>query len=327
MRLTTSDLSSRLMFPLMAAWIFIAPSGQAVAQTRSFQMAMWANSDGSAGEDTDIQVFYDTVGQPDGRSILIWRDINKPIYASEYTWSRIVAVLFDEPYNDFNGVSCWSTPTVAAVNARAQVLADRAAELKSVAPYTRFWVNLARPQTSWFALGPCRDEGSTAPLDVNRPYIDVISVDIYHEPFNTGIRAVYDLWALLPARPDQQVALIPGTFYRLGKDNPARQASYLQDYFDYANNANQNCNLPYGERGVTGNFDGCRVWMVMGWLAENYSEGGTFFVGMRDPSAAPIAVAWRAQRALPLHPDLANQVHPADLIPALVTPVLHSATQ
>lgn len=316
MRITSRDFSPRLMFALLAAWFFIAPDGQAVAQTRSFQMALWANSDGSVTADSDVPVFYDTVGQPEGRSILIWRDLDKPISASSYTWSRIVAVLFDEPYNDLK-VPCWGEHTVAMVEARVQLLAQRAAELKALSPSTRFWVNLTEDQARWRSDW-CVEAGWHS-VDVNRPYIDVISLDIYHKPFAPDIKAYYDQWLAFPAKPEQQVALIPGTFFRLNRDNPATQASYLQGFFDYANDANQNCNLPYGERGVTGSFDGCRVWMVMGWLSDNYFE----YIGMSDPRSAPIAAAWRTRRALPLNPDLANQVPPADLVPALVTPVLN----
>lgn len=319
MRVTSSDLSSRLALALLTALLFIAPSGQTHAQTRAFQMALWVAREYPPGVDTDIPSFYDGEDQPDGFSILIGFKWDLPLFAHRpYDWARILAVEVDEPYNEFNRVRCWSTSTVAAVNARAQDLADRAAELKSISPLTRFWVNLARPQTDWSTLDPCRDDGSSPPPDVNRPYIDVISVDIYYTPFNTAIKAIYDQWVMFPAKPDQQVALIPGTFYREGKDHPATQASYLQGYFDYANNANQNCNRPLGSRGQTGSFDGCPVWIVMGWLSHNATEDGVEYIGERDPRSAPIADVWQAQLAVPPRSDLANQLKPAELVPTLL---------
>lgn len=320
MPVAPNDLSSRLMLGLLAALIFIvAPSGQTYAQTRALQATLYAEGDNAPGVDTDIPMFHDGWPQPNGPSILIRFDTTKPFQLGQYEWSRIVAVYFDEPYRDFVGVQCWDVRTVKAVEGLAQRLAERAAELKSVAPLTRFWVNLTHHQLDWVMTRQCVydfDE-DVVPVNVNRPYIDVISVDIYHTWFDQGVKRYYDWLDTHRAKPDQQMALVPGTFYRQGKDNPSIQASYLYGYFDYANNANQNCNLPLGSRGVTGYFDGCRIWMVMGWLAFNWTE----YKGLRDPTSAPIADVWKNQLALPLRPDLARQRTPGEILPAFL-PVL-----
>jgi len=76
--------------------------------------------------------------------------------------------------------------------------------------------------------------------------------------------------------PDQQIALVPGVF-----SAPVNQYGLLQDYFDYADQWNEVCDLPLGSRGVTGLYDGCRIWIVAGWLADNYTDPkGTQYVGM-----------------------------------------------
>lgn len=329
MRVITSDHSSRLTLALLTALLFIAPSGQTNAQSRAFQMAMWADSDRAPGADTDIPVFYDTVGQPDGHGILIRFDLNKPFTADEYKWHRIAAVLFDEPFNHLNRVPCWTADSVALLNDRIQLLARRAAELKAVAPLTRFWVNVTPTQLDWMMrpLGTCPPEPGSPPEEVpdppyfNQPYIDVVSLDYYNRWFDSYVKPYYDWLDAHRAKPEQQMALIPGTHYRLGKDRPGNQAFLLDGYFAYANNANQNCNLPLGSRGVTGIFDGCRVWIILGWLGPNWTEGkegSDIYIGERDPTSWEIANAWRTQLALPLRPDLARQVTPAELVPTLL---------
>lgn len=323
MRMITRNFSSGLFLVLLTALPLIAASGQAYAQTRSFQMSLWAESDEAPGVDTDIPAFYDGQAQPAGRSILIRFDMNKQFSVTEYAWWRIDAVLFDEPYNDFNGLQgpCWSQTAVANVNARVQLLAQRAAELKAVAPLTRFWVNLAKPQLDWVMGRTCSLQ-ELAPVDVNQPYIDVISVDIYRAWFNPDVKRYYDWLETHRAKPDQQLALIPGTHYEVGEDIPALQALILQEYFDFANEANQNCDLPLGSRGVTGSFDGCRVWIVLGWLAQNYTVNGTTYKGVRDPSSWQIADVWQSQLALPVRPDLAHRAGPAELLPSMLFPLL-----
>ncbi|WP_153067050.1 hypothetical protein [Steroidobacter cummioxidans] len=319
MRIIPRYLFSRLGLGLLTVLLFVAPNDPASAQTRAFQMTLWAGSDSAPGPDSDIPTFYDGNPQPAGRSILINFNWHVPVSTRNYEWSRIVAVLIDEPYNDFNGLwgPCWSASDVAAVNARAQVLADTAAAIKSVAPMTRFWVNLAKPQLDWMTGSQC-SVAAYAPVNVNRAYIDVISVDVYKTSFVPTLKGYYDWLDTHRAKPDQQMALIPGTFYRVGKDSEIGQASLLQGYFDYANSANQSCDLPWGSRGLTGSFDGCRVWIVMGWLAENHTEGGVLYRGLRDPNSQYLAAYWRTQLALPLRPDLARQVAPGELLPAIL---------
>jgi hypothetical protein len=116
------------------------------------------------------------------------------------------------------------------------------------------------------------------------------------------VQQYYDFLVANPAKPDQQLALVPGVF-----SSPVHQGPLLAGYFGYADNMNQNCNLPLGSRGVTGFFDGCPVWVVLGWLPYNYQDGNTLYVGMLDPRSASIAAAWEGELELPLRPGLAHQ--------------------
>lgn len=307
---TSGDLFARIVRALLTVLILVGPVIEAGAQSRSFQMAIWAERDQAPGIDTDIPVFIAGEDQPPGRSILIRSNYYAPITPSEYQWSRIVAVLVDEPYEGWNFPGpCWSADHVNDVEVREQLVADRAAELKSISPLTRFWVNLARPQLDWM-MGPQCSNTNLAPVDVNRSYIDVISVDIYNASFATTVKPYYDWLSTHRARPDQQMALVPGTHYRSGSGgySAASQAAHLQGYFSYANTENQNCSLPFGSRGKTGMFDGCPVWIILGWLAYNHVENGVTFKGERDPSSWQIADAWRGELANPVKTDLAEEL-------------------
>jgi hypothetical protein len=150
-------------------------------------------------------------------------------------------------------------------------------------------------------------QGQCPQTQFNQPYIDVISLDDYGKEFTPGLRTPYEWFATHPATPQQQVALVPGTFYRDGTDNPTQQATYLAGYFSYANEKTLSCNRPLGPRGVTGSYDGCLVWMVMGWLADNFTDNGTTYVGELDPRAAPISNAWRQEIAIPVRPGLSYE--------------------
>jgi hypothetical protein len=255
--------------------------------------------------------------------------LQDPSTKQSYVWSRIVAVEFDEPYgppvpNSPIHRDAAIDPIIKVPNGSPAcnvdprnpgaysdgidhfgpidtALRQRAADLKALAPKARFWVNLTQAEANY--IGVCETPGGDLDgnydyVDVfNRNYIDVISADWYDASFST-VEPFYEfVLAANEANPDpaqqaQQVALIPGVF-----SAPHNQLPYLQGYFDYANTKNQAavCDLPRGPRGFTGLYDGCRIWIVMGWLPGNAPP----FVGMLDPASDPIAKAWRAEVHLP----------------------------
>lgn len=326
MRVNASELTPGFLLALLAACLFLAPGGMAHAQSRSFQMALWVNP-GSAtpslNQDTDIQAFYEGTEQPDGPSIMLNLVWTSPTPLSQrqsasghlYDWSRIVAVEIDEPYSN-NLPSGTADPceagTIHGVNMYQQavlfnqVLHDKANELKSLNALTRFWVNFTHYELDW---------KKSSCFDVNQAYIDVISLDYYHVDFDTAVRPYYDNIitnaTTSPGYQSQQLALFPGTFVQPGDDATA-QENLLSGYFSYATTQNQSCNVSLGSRGITGSYDGCRVWIVMGYLSGNTGN----YTGMLDSTlATTIAQAWRDEKTMPVRPDLLNQLTPSQVIP------------
>lgn len=308
LRIATGKLYAGVALAVLA--VVLVPNEPAQAQTasRSFQMGMWtypstaiptvktSNSDTQA--DTDIQTFYDEQTQPTGVAIVIGLDWNQPMANRLYDWSRIVAVEADEPYDNL-GDPCGSG--ASAVSSREYTLAVRAAELKVIAPWVRFWVNLTPSDLT--AMQTCK-------AALNQPYIDVISMDNYNGYFADNLATDYQWLIDNAATPYQQLALIPGTFC---SNDDCSRAMYLQGYFDYANLNNQSCNLSLGPRGVTGYYDGCRVWIVMGWLSGiDNSDNGELY-------ETQISTPWRAEVALPLSPILANRPVPAKIALTILT--------
>jgi hypothetical protein len=312
--MTVWKFSLGVLLTLFTGTLVLTSSAPAYAQssTRSFQMALWDYP--TAGPNADIATFYPTEGQPAGRSILIGWNPTIPLNAQNapFVWSGIVAMQIDEPYStQYTSVdnvirnadgtpACHPAGLNAAMAPMDAMLAQRAAELKAVAPRARFWVNLTYGEALWI-------QACGSPQTFNRTYIDVISFDWYSnfpgfQSFDATIKPV--LTTLLSSAPktDQQLALTPGVF-----SAPANQLPYLADYFNYANSMNQSCNLPLGSRGVTGIYDGCTIWAVLGFLAGNTSEGSTQYLGMLDPNSAAIATAWQNELALPLGPGLVRQ--------------------
>lgn len=296
MRIFSRELTSGLLLALLTALLFLAPSGRTYAQSqkRSFQMSMWmypSTAVPTPKVDTDIPTFYDEEGQqpPTGPSIVVQLVLGTPLTNRGYDWSRILAIEADEPYKSVEGAQC--SEDISGID---QILAARAAELKSIAPATRFWVNFSAAQVAW--MRKCN-------ITLNRSYIDVVSYDDYSQPFDSNIEGDYQWLLANPQIPQQQIALLPGTFCTNGA---CAQASYLQGYFNYANTENQSCNLPIGPRGRTGSFDGCPVWIVMGWLSGTSSANGTTYTGELDSDL--IYQPWRAEVSLPLSPALAHQV-------------------
>jgi hypothetical protein len=337
MHATLRKFSSGVLLTLLATAVVFVGSGPTYAQsnTRSFQMGLWGYPSPAIppSADTDIAAFYEGQNQPlpPIRSIVILASwATTPLSAYGYDWSRIVAVEIDEPYtpidstitstidNSITGLThCANVPAQAStIDA---TLAQRAAELEALAPKARFWVNLTNTEAGFIESESCWASV------FNKPYIDVISADWYYVDFGT-LSTFYATLAANPANPGQQLALIPGTFHRTGTDSPpnaATSASYLQGYFDYANDANQSCNLPLGSRGATGSFDGCRVWIVLGFLTGTFTQDNNVYMGEQDPTSGPIATTWRAELALPLRPGLAHQLTPGQILSAILPLLLN----
>jgi hypothetical protein len=326
-RASPGTLASGLLCALLAALISFLATGTAGAQTstRSFQMTLWEvplweypdnhDPDPVLGQDTDIRVFYDHPGhpedQPAGLSIVIRADWNAPLAGRGYDWSRIVAIQFDEPYD----LPAKSGPcTASGVAAIHDNLRDRATDLKSLAPWVRLWVNFGSNEIHWVM-----DPSCTPRLDDN--YIDVVSFDDYTKPFNT---TVYQWFIDHAPTNSQQLALVPGTYCTSSCNNN------LQAYFDYAEAKNLsqdktklNCKLSLGARGITGIYDGCRVWAVIGFLAGEDALGGTVYHGELNPTqSTTIQNAWRAQLHKPLRPELVHQLTRKQVIQTLLPTLL-----
>lgn len=335
MHVVSNKPSSRALRALLAVLLYVGLVGMVAAQseTRSFPMTLW----GGGNHDSDIPAILEGDPQPAGRSIVIlqnWGD-DDPLAAMGYDWSRIVAVMIDEPYGPNhtpasldsslqvpNGTPACGV-SMADLNAAIMpvdtMLEQKAKELRALAPTARFWVNFSWAEANW--MGECAN--TTA---FNRAYIDVVSADWYYVDFDV-IQPFYSVVAANPPpeRPDQQLALVPGTFFRSGVDMQATQASHLQGFFDYANTMNQNCDLPLGTRGGTGYFDGCRVWMVMGWLAGNYLAEHDYR-GEEDPTSSAITGVWRAEQLVPVRADLARplQLERGKMVQALLPLLLNN---
>ncbi len=331
MHLNPSKLSAGSVFALFAALLFLAHSGATDAQSasRSFQTGLYVDYSEPAltKADADIAMFGEGQPQPPGRSIMKFKsfDYATPILAGEgYDWSRIVAVLIDEPYmyelhvafpgtnQDKNPCHDSPGPRIDVIYRTQQQLAAAASVLQSVAPWARLWVNFTYQEVDWMSESACS-------LTLNQPYIDVISLDQYYDYFDPSVKPRYDWIVAHRATPQQQLALIPGTFYRPGQDDPGRQAGILLGYFAYAEIANQSCNLPLGPRGVTGSFDGCPVWMVLGFAADTFVQDGTTYVGELDPrNAALISTIWREELALPVRPGLSLELTRHQIVSTLM---------
>jgi hypothetical protein len=327
----------------------------AQSNTRPFLMSLWdykpedpvTMSPVSHDANADIPAFWGWHAQPatgpsiwvgypkdgQGRFSIPLTSIGPPTLAAPIDWSRIVAVEFDEPYasvdadiltpisvpwdgTNFTKSSCTTPNTTTRYNI-AQIGADlsaRAAELKALAPKARFWVTLDSVEAFWITA--C----GGSPLVFNSSYIDVVSfdgylvsIDAYIGPATTAVHSSAS--DPLVSRPDQQVALIPGVFSSF----PAgQQNNFMDGYFSYASIANQTCNLPLGNRGVTGIGDRCLVWMVTGFLP--YDDPADKISGMldTDQNAKNIASHWRAEVALPLSSSLASQRTPGQMIPPVL---------
>jgi hypothetical protein len=309
--LIQNRLVSSVRVSLLTLILFTVPHGTVNAQsaTRPVQLTLWECC-GSGAIPTSAEVDIRALGSGlSGPSILLGQHADVTLNGrSGIDWSQIAAVEYDEPYNSsgidgYLGDDC-TPPPASAFQPVDSDLAARAAELKILNPNARFWVNFNSVEASWMAF-------CATPQVFNRTYIDVISEDYYNADFAL-VQPFYDVVALYRATPHQQFALVPGVF-----SAPQSQLGALQEYFDYANSANQSCNLPLGPQGITGIYDGCPVWVVMGWLTLNYSP----YVGILvEPASQAILNVWQAEAALT--PMTTTQLARASLLPATLRVIL-----
>jgi hypothetical protein len=298
------------------ALLLAAHGGQAWADPapRPFQMVLW---DSQTRTDSDLPWFYEnwTQPQPPGRAVLQLAHWKTATVASlnnlGFDWSRIAAVVIDEPYLTETGGASWTNPCrkpndgrLAKITALESTIRGVADAVKVVSKNkTRFWINFSEQELQWMMDGGC-------PVPLNQPYIHVISLDKYAVPFADeenfltlgypawSVKPYYD-WLLANQPPQQQLALVPGTFFRVGHDDPYVIAWYLLGFFDYAATLNRRCDLELGSTGVTGNYDRCRVWAVVGWTVADSVQDGPEYRTYNHPLALPIAVVWRTQFAVP----------------------------
>lgn len=312
MSLIHSRLSSNVLLALLTASLVLSGKTHAQSGTRPFQMSLveCCGSRTPTRAETDIRSFEYGAAQPaGGPSILFGVGYSSSLTSGSgvSNWSQIVAVEVDEPYTSVDddlflfNFFCLSPPTreIAPIDA---ALAKMAAELNGLNPKARFWVNFTSKEASY--MQQCSEAQA-----FNRTYIDVISYDAYWHPLSS---ATYNYIAANPAKPSQQLALIPGVF-----TNPSYQTSqlpYLAGYFNYANAANQTCRLPLGSQGVTGNYDGCPVWIVMGWMTGDFPGYDGILDGRSDTQ--PILAAWQAEVALnPVTPTMQKR---AKILPPIL---------
>jgi hypothetical protein len=323
----------RAQLPRLVSWLLLAlavsRSIGAVAQdttpcapncqnSRFFQTTLWTyDSQGTNWSHTagylDIPSFESDGpgGQPPGRSIMLherWRDLDLTMLSVD--WSRILAVVIDEPYVtglrtiegsepieynpciNFSGMAASLNPlqeqrrqNIAATRA---ALLDTVADAHAIAPRARVWVNFHIYEANWMP-------GDNCSLNLNDSSIDVVSLDRYEVNFS-AIQSNYTFF--IATMPNQQLALVPGTHYRVGGDSPQTAAGRLQGFFDYANSMNQQCNMGLGRMGRTGFYDGCRVWMVAGWVANPalpLPPDTPQYYGILHSSSAAISTAWLSE--------------------------------
>jgi hypothetical protein len=306
------------------ALLLTALATDASAQSsRPFQMSILSATDDTSTAHSDIPIFTrgifrDQTQPPAPVRSIVWLKPDANLDQYPLDWTLIVGVYVDEPYGQI--LSAFNPPPfgwydACSTNANIyQALLDRESTLQAMAaalhlkaPQARFWVNFSEAEIDSIGAGPgCA---------FNQPYIDVVSMDIYHVDFQTTLSSRYQfLYAHRPT-DHQQLALAAGTFTD-GQQTGAQAASRLSGYFAYAASMNQQCNLPLGPIGFTGRYDGCPVWMVAGWTGGQTPPADAPDVRPIDSSnSTAVFNAWQGESAArPFDSQLARRV--GSLIPA-----------
>jgi hypothetical protein len=292
--------------PLLLVCLSLSRSTDVVANFRYFQMALFTYEFMERGVNwldvaayVDVPMFEgysDSSHQPAGRSIMrlpTWHH-DHPLASVNVDWSRVLAVVIDEPFATI--VANYNDPATIGeecTNQRTEIAAPRdkliaaAAAVHDAAPRTRFWVNYSGKEVHVMRREIC-------PLALNNSAIDVVSLDIYQADFNEDIRDHYDWFMTRPEQ--QQIALVPATHHKIGVDSDSHASARLHAFFRYADTLNQRCDRPLGRVGRTGNYDGCPVWIVAGWLAQPvYEEASIVHHGLLNESSSQIRSAWSSQ--------------------------------
>ncbi|WP_129777984.1 hypothetical protein [Peristeroidobacter soli] len=275
----------------------------AAAEPRNFLMALWRSNDQAANieeEHTDLAWFWPSLPQPSRKAILqidgYYQDptaLTQLLTNANYDWSKIAAVWIDEPYLNAVGAAqnpCGVTSVhYGAMTATQLQVAAAAQTVRNLSATTRVWVNFSENEIKWM-----RDHG----CDLNKSYLDVVSIDAYQGPFFDEVEPLYYYLKTHAPTNYQQRALVPlvGSKQAPNALAPASVAGWLPAYFEYAAYENQTCNLPLGPTGATGLFDGCPVWLIAGWPGVHYTVDT--YVGFFDDTSEPIRDAWRAQRQI-----------------------------
>jgi len=276
---------------------------------RSFQMTLmsypylegavhWVQT--APYEDVPMFTSDNTDLQPPGRSIMNheqWRTV--PVSSLSVDWSRILAVAIDEPFAE--EVAEYSAEPSARECAAQRVgvsdtkkqLVSVATAVHDVAPRARLWVIFTEKEMEVMRSVDC-------PLDLNDATFDVVSVGNYEVHFSE-LREHYE-W-FVTKWTQQQLALVPATAFA-NDDNPQAVADRLEGYFEYANAMNDDgCDMDPGRVGRTGNYDGCRIWIVAGWMSvpdfpHHGGWHGLLWQGSDQfPSGAPILNVWSSELA------------------------------
>lgn len=322
------------------------------AVPRHFQMSVWGNE--QANSDSDIPMVFendippatgpyilelinwstsnywvnDILGYPSGTTPAVPYVSQQPSWKLDF--SRIAAVLVDEPYLSNSGVSnilndsaCPSSsdPNYAAVQGVQTTLANLMEAVKSTqgASKVRFWINFSVPEIQYMKKG-------CAPLlnskyvssDGGAYYADVVSIDndgpTETQLFDAVISGIdtlhtyYNWLSSTPAYYGQQIALVPPTYipYPYEVTNDLEAAANLTPFYNYANELNQTCTLPLGGAGQTEIFDGCPVWIVAGWF---YQDGNPFDGRLGENVPPDLHSAWTTERGAAIDDPVVGNVN------------------
>jgi hypothetical protein len=300
------DAKFRTVLAVASGLCLAMASGNALAQTRSYQMTIYPSVYGTSAS-MDIPmftkgVFVDQV-QPPGRSILWLRPNTQPAELDQMgiAWARIAAVYVDEPYykllKDDPSSAPWllKSCTPPGQQQRRTDIVNLANAVRDRAPAARFWVNFNDAEIFMIMNRGC---------SYNESYIDVISIDYYWADFDPSVRQQYEY--IYTHRPTsyQQLALVVPVF--TGGTTPAdswrpkpptqttaQAVARLPQYLAYAAEKNQTCNLPLGLAGATRIYDGCPVWAVAGFKGGEPPNDDTALLPIDTEASLPILNKWQ----------------------------------